>query len=48
MGHMEVKCKVEGDRYGAEAVKSFEIWLKGVRGLREAFKARRKREMISG
>ena len=50
MGHLEVKCgEKQGVRYGSEAVKSFENWLKRVPGFREAVVARqqKKEEMRS-
>ena len=47
LGNLEVLCKREGVRYGSGAVKSFEIWLKRVSGLREAIEAgREKRDEI--
>ena len=49
MGYLEVKCGgKEGLRYGSEAVKSFEHWLKRVPGFREAlFSRHQKKEDMS-
>ena len=41
LGHLEVKCRgKQGVRYGSEAVKSFEHWLKRIPGFREGLIAR--------
>ena len=43
VGHLEVKCcGKEEVRYGSEAVRNFENWLKRVNRFREALEARRK------
>ena len=50
LGHLVVKCgEKDGVRYGSEAVRSFENWLKRVPGFREAVNARqqKKEEMRS-
>ena len=45
LGHLEIKWgDKEGVRYGNEAVKSFENWLKRINGFREALMARTRRK----
>ena len=40
IGHMEVKCRGENVRYGLEAIRSFEHWVKRMPAFKQANKDR--------